>query len=72
MSVVASSARSGSKQLTIEMVIIGVDGKPRANLGTVAYWHRNPARRLWWRLYGQPASIARILQANKPPQGVQS
>lgn len=31
--------------------------KPRAieNRGTVSYWHRNPLRRLWWKLTGRTA-----------------
>lgn len=38
------------REARIEAVIIGVDGKPKKDLGVVAYYHRNPLKRLWWHL----------------------
>lgn len=35
--------------VVVEAVIIRADGSSE-DLGTVAYWHRNPLRRLLWRL----------------------
>lgn len=37
------------KSLQMEAVVIRADGS-REDLGTVAYYHRNPLRRLAWRL----------------------
>lgn len=37
------------KQATLQAVIIRADGS-REDLGTVSYYHRNPLRRLAWRL----------------------
>lgn len=42
-------APSEAKSVELEAVVIRADGS-REDLGTVAYWHKNPARRLWWRL----------------------
>ena len=42
-------AKSEIKQATIEAVVIRADGS-REDLGVVSYWHRNPLRRLWWRI----------------------
>ena len=39
------------KESSISAVVIRADGT-RENLGTIAYWHRNPLRRLWFRLRG--------------------
>jgi hypothetical protein len=40
-------AHTDAKEASIEAVVIRADGS-RENLGTIAYWHRNPVRRLWW------------------------
>ena len=37
------------KQASIEAVVIRADGT-RENLGTICYYHRNPLRRLAWRV----------------------
>jgi len=42
-------AREDVQEAAIEAVVIRADGT-RQSLGTVAYYHRNPLRRLWWRL----------------------
>jgi hypothetical protein len=39
------------KQATIEAVVIRADGS-REDLGVVSYWHKNPLRRLLWRIRG--------------------
>ncbi len=36
-------------EATIEAVVIRADGT-RENLGEVSYWHRNPFKRLLWRV----------------------
>jgi len=43
MSVV--DAKGEAKELVIEAIVIRADGT-REDLGTVAYWHRNPIKRL--------------------------
>jgi hypothetical protein len=40
---------SGVKSATIEAVVIRADGS-REDLGVVAYYHRNPLRRLAWKI----------------------
>ena len=42
-------APSEAKSVELDVVVIRADGT-REDLGTVAYWHKNPLRRLWWRL----------------------
>jgi hypothetical protein len=42
-------AKTGVKQATIEVTILRANGD-RENLGVVSYWHKNPLRRLWWRI----------------------
>ncbi len=42
-------ATSNIRAATIEAVVIRADGT-REDLGTIAYYHKNPIRRLWWRL----------------------
>jgi hypothetical protein len=42
-------ATSESKSVTVEAVVIRADGT-REDLGVIARWHRNPFRRLLWRL----------------------
>lgn len=43
------AARGKPREQSIAAVVIRADGT-REDLGTVAYWHRNPLRRLAWRL----------------------
>lgn len=38
-----------AKQATIEMIVTRADGTVE-NLGVVSYWHRNPLKRLAWRV----------------------
>ena len=42
-------ADSKVKEATIEVVVLRADGR-REELGVVSYWHRNPLKRLAWRL----------------------
>jgi hypothetical protein len=42
-------AKQPHKSVTLEAVVIRADGT-REELGTIAYWHRNPLRRLFYRL----------------------
>jgi len=42
-------ARGEVRSAQIDVVVIRADGT-REDLGTVSYYHRNPLRRLWWRL----------------------
>jgi hypothetical protein len=44
----------------LQAVIIRADGR-REQLGTIAYWHRNPLRRLWARIRGIKGKF------NEPP-----
>jgi hypothetical protein len=46
---VDETARNTVKWAEIEAVVIRADGTVE-RLGTVAYFHRNPVRRLLWRL----------------------
>jgi hypothetical protein len=43
------TARQGFKQASIDAVVIRADGT-RVDLGTIAYYHRNPLRRWAWSL----------------------
>ncbi len=36
-------------EATIEAVVIRANGNVE-NLGQVSYWHKNPLKRLWWRV----------------------
>jgi hypothetical protein len=38
-----------AREASISAVIIRADGT-RVDLGTVSYWHRNPLKRLAWRV----------------------
>lgn len=40
-------------EMSVEAVVIRADGR-REPLGTIAYWHENPVRRLVWRLTHRP------------------
>lgn len=42
-------ARSEVKEAQLEVVVIRADGR-REDHGVVAYYHRNPLRRLAWRV----------------------
>lgn len=42
-------AASGLRSASVEAVITRADGSTE-NLGEVAYWHRNPLRRIAWRI----------------------
>lgn len=48
MATVHVSARA--REASISAVIIRADGT-RVDLGTVSYWHRNPLKRLAWRVH---------------------
>lgn len=45
----AHIAKTGTKQMVLEAVVIRADGT-REDLGAIAYWHHNPLRRWWWAL----------------------
>lgn len=47
MSAVHAPARA--REASIEITVIRADGSTE-RLGTVSYWHRNPLKRLAWRL----------------------
>ena len=40
---------TGASQVTVEARVIRKDGRVE-DLGVIAYWHRNPLRRIWWRV----------------------
>lgn len=40
----------GVRQARIRAVVLNADGTVKQDLGTVAYWHKNPLRRIWWRV----------------------
>lgn len=40
------------RQVVVSAVVVRADGT-REELGTVAYWHRNPLRRAWFALKSQ-------------------
>ena len=41
--------RGEARSATLEAVITRADGRVE-NLGTIAYWHKNPLKRLWFKL----------------------
>lgn len=43
------SVDSRAREATIEMIVTRADGTVE-NLGVVSYWHRNPLKRLAWRI----------------------
>jgi hypothetical protein len=47
------------KSMRLEAVVIRADGT-RRELGVIAYYHRNPLRRLWARICGIKGSFHRI------------
>lgn len=38
-----------AKEVTISAVVIRADGR-REELGIVSYWHKNPLRRMAWKM----------------------
>lgn len=46
------SARVPVRRLVVEAVVTRADGS-REDLGAVSYWHRNPLRRVWFKLTGR-------------------
>ncbi|MGW2692344.1 hypothetical protein [Streptomyces sp. NPDC001296] len=57
-------ARASHRSVAQEFVITRADGTT-TNLGVGAYWHRNPLRRAWWRIWGQPRFNRRAKAANR-------
>ena len=43
------SATANARMVSMDAKIIRADGRVE-ELGTIAYWHRNPLKRLAWRL----------------------
>lgn len=41
--------RGRAREVTVRAVITRADGSTET-LGTISYWHRNPFKRLLWRL----------------------
>jgi hypothetical protein len=44
-------AHGQAREATVDITVIRADGTVEHH-GTVSYWHRNPLRRLAWRLFG--------------------
>jgi hypothetical protein len=44
-----TSAQSNVKQMDISIVIVRADGTIE-DLGQVQYWHKNPIKRITWRI----------------------
>lgn len=42
-------SRAKTKEARITAVITRADGRVE-HLGTISYWHRNPLKRLWWKI----------------------
>jgi hypothetical protein len=42
-------AKGNVKEATIEVVVMRANGQ-RENFGVVSYWHKNPLKRLEWRI----------------------
>lgn len=38
-----------AKEATVSIVVTRANGTVE-NLGVVSYWHRNPLKRLWWKI----------------------
>lgn len=49
---------SGAKEATIEAVVIRADGTVE-QLGVISYWHKNPLKRLAWRVKQAAKSLTR-------------
>ncbi|MHB9861965.1 hypothetical protein [Streptomyces sp. YIM S03343] len=58
------TAKASHRAVRTEFVITRADGSV-IDLGVGVYWHRNPLRRLWWRLWGQPRFNRRAAAANR-------
>jgi hypothetical protein len=44
-------ASSGAKQeIRVSAKVIRADGSVKKDLGVVGYWHKNPLKRLIWRI----------------------
>lgn len=52
------TATAGVSQVSIEARVIRADGTVE-ELGAIAYWHRNPLKRLAWRIARLWASITK-------------
>ncbi|MER7968093.1 hypothetical protein ABTX35_03600 [Streptomyces sp. NPDC096080] len=55
------------KSASQDFVITRADGTT-VDIGTGVYWHRNPLRRAWWRVWGQPRFKRRARAANRAAQ----
>lgn len=64
MSITSMSNRTDTMS-SLEMVVLRADGTVKSDLGKVAYWHRNPIRRICWSLVGRPLANRRIYHLNK-------
>jgi hypothetical protein len=62
--VTTSGAKADPRTASTSFVLTRADGTV-IDLGVGAYWHRNPLRRLWWRLWGQPRFKRRAAAANR-------
>ncbi|MEU1800889.1 hypothetical protein [Streptomyces sp. NPDC019937] len=60
----ADARANAHRAIDHHLVITRADGTT-LDLGRVDYWHRNPLRRAWWRLWGLPRSRRRIRAANQ-------
>lgn len=40
--------QSGAKSISFEAKVFRAATQTWEDLGTVAYWHKNPIKRLWW------------------------
>lgn len=47
------------KQRSVTAIITRADGTV-VDLGEIAYWHRNPLKRLWWKVRHPLREIGRI------------
>lgn len=43
------TARVRTRESSISAIVTRADGTVE-DLGEIAYWHRNPIMRLWWRI----------------------
>jgi hypothetical protein len=58
------AAKAPHRSAETSFVITRADGTV-IDLGVGVYWHRNPLRRLWWRLWGLPRFNRRARVANR-------
>jgi hypothetical protein len=58
------TAKASHRAAETYFVITRADGTV-VDLGVGVYWHRNPLRRLVWRLWGQPRFNRRAAAANR-------